>query len=1368
MKKILSLILAGLMTASCAAFVAADDAAAEATDAAVEEVAVDPAQAYAIEFLAKYGIFKGTSATEMVADADAAIQRYQMALFVSRISTGWVEDEKWEDGPANNSKFDDINDEPANKYLGALSYANQEGIIEGYSATKFAPYDGITYRDALTMVTRTLGYKGLSYPWGYIQQAVELGLTDGVDAAYTDNLTRGEVAVIIYNALFAEKKAGGTLAKSIFDVDFKWETIVIVSSDETSIAQNKVVLDRAPAGYVGFKIVDADGKLGATTYYVAEADMGLDAGHAAELAVGSAYIALFTADKDLVDMIDYDSLLIDTVVNDGLTNNAAETYTTFPILDALADYTLVEDKKGDEYISYFADELKVLQISEYEIIDIAEEQVGIDVANGNIMELDADGQWVVAWYYNSTLNRYYEFIDDDEDDGVTDVYINWMSDKEFNEWYADAVKKVLAKEYTYEFVSSFSGMGKDAYATLKLYDLDLDDDDLAEVASYKSYDFGYFYNSTATCGVNKNDVNHSGVAMPTYVIEDMDGNKAVNKFVEAGHEKHDPNYYSNIAAGEGFVWFNVDEEAVPGFKNADGSYNAGYVVYDWNKTTGEIEVVKFFSKSIEGVDEDSYVATGILQAYSTKAQTLTIDGESFVYGYDKALPEHNALTGVSAYMAKGDNSLAARMLSAYKLDGLLMQYVEVVVLDGYVVDIEAVGAANDEVIVVVDYAGITSDGYIAVYGYSTDSAKLDIFKINSYNGWKQGDYRYNPWNAEADEAFAFGTVYSINSYDSATNSYGVYTYVNPEDYVDNNSLSPIKLTFEGGYRVINDGEDVQAQAKTDSYILIQTTSNHSFTNQKTLPGFVNYFTGYDIPNGTEIEGTKLYASGGKFVIFVDTMPSIAGTYLNSDIGFVLYDAANTDVKKNLALEAAYDDAITDEWYLLGATYTTACALDLLTGEFVECIKGANIDLEDGQVYMTINGVMMGVVGENILDGVWDKLVANPNYNTDLDLAGFLNTMYYFYKMDGVMESISDLKEKAPYILVNATNSEGSVGSPVSDNFFAGAYLHQFDATAAAISKDALKIQIAKDLIDFTGVSAAEAKLAAKVVPTVKIVNLSTKNGDDYIASLDELAKGKVYQGYVLYNTASQYAIVYIVADETVSVTTPDKAVASTDRDDWFFMVEGTEANHVVADVVIDWSGKNIVSTDADKNETVTGAIVDKLYIGYVYTDECDGTHDNLYGTAECPRNGKAFTPDMSFFGDTGNNYVIGAPSYLSKNSPLCHEDLELVTWNTTVTDTKADAYWVKGGACNKGEGYDYATLDYVNVDGTNDKEFVQAIVADITDVTVKEDGDTIQVDFTYDDQNIVINMVWNDVAGAFEYEIYAGDTFALDGITKNN
>ena len=103
MKKILSLILAGLMTLSAASFVAADDAA---VDAAVEQT--NSAEDYAIEFLANYGIFKGTSAAELVADAASPIQRYQMALFVSRISTGWVDDAQWEDGPANNATAEDI------------------------------------------------------------------------------------------------------------------------------------------------------------------------------------------------------------------------------------------------------------------------------------------------------------------------------------------------------------------------------------------------------------------------------------------------------------------------------------------------------------------------------------------------------------------------------------------------------------------------------------------------------------------------------------------------------------------------------------------------------------------------------------------------------------------------------------------------------------------------------------------------------------------------------------------------------------------------------------------------------------------------------------------------------------------------------------------------------------------------------------------------------------------------------------------------------------------------------------------------------------------------------------------------------------
>lgn len=347
-KKILSLILALLMTASSASAVLADDTAAIAEDTAVETSVGQYDKA--IEFLNNYGIFKGKSADDL--GAEDMLERYQMALFVARISTGYVDDEQWEDGPENWSEFTDISEGPVANYWGALSYANQKGIIEGYGNGKFGPTDGITYQNALTMVVRTLGYQGLEWPWGYIEKAVSLGLTDGITGvAYSAELNRGEVAQILYNALFATTKNGSTLALDNFGIEFGWEKIVITASDlNTFVADDDNDPKTTPTaktedangeytwydgsiktddGYVAFKLLNDDGTLGDDTYYVLGTDLGLtgaDHAHDDEAVVGEPYYVLFEKDEDsnLAKVVAYESLKVDTLVNAGKTDDDGE------------------------------------------------------------------------------------------------------------------------------------------------------------------------------------------------------------------------------------------------------------------------------------------------------------------------------------------------------------------------------------------------------------------------------------------------------------------------------------------------------------------------------------------------------------------------------------------------------------------------------------------------------------------------------------------------------------------------------------------------------------------------------------------------------------------------------------------------------------------------------------------------------------------------------------------------------------------------------------------------------------------------------------------------------------------------------------
>ena len=152
-----------------------------------------------IGILSDIGVVKGTSENEF--SPDDPVTREQMALLLFRLMIG-----KDNAGSLNTSPFTDLYDDT---YSGAISWANASGYILGTSDTTFEPTAGITLQDAMTMLVRALGHSSnqmnSGYPWTYIDAAVKLGLDDGLeDLRYTQELTRAEVAGLLYNALTAD------------------------------------------------------------------------------------------------------------------------------------------------------------------------------------------------------------------------------------------------------------------------------------------------------------------------------------------------------------------------------------------------------------------------------------------------------------------------------------------------------------------------------------------------------------------------------------------------------------------------------------------------------------------------------------------------------------------------------------------------------------------------------------------------------------------------------------------------------------------------------------------------------------------------------------------------------------------------------------------------------------------------------------------------------------------------------------------------------------------------------------------------------------------------------------------------------------
>lgn len=1215
MKKILSLILAGLMTLSAASFVAADDAA---VDAAVEQS--NTAEDYAIEFLANYGIFKGTSAAELVADADAAIQRYQMALFVSRISTGWVDDAQWEDGPANNSTFEDIGEEPANKYLGALSYANQNGIIEGYSATKFAPYDGITYRDALTMVVRTLGYKNLAYPWGYIQQAVELGLTEDVDAAYTDELTRGQVAVIIYNAMFANTKAGETLAKKIFGCDFGWEEIVIVASNESAFGAKGL---RAADGYVAFKILDKDGKLSANTYYVKKSELGLNGDHDDEIQVGAAYLALFTIKDDIASMVDADSLNYKTVYNMGITDNAGEAVATMPIKATLADLKIVKEYQKSDIISATdKPEIIIYSVGTSQVKGEDGTRVAIDWNTQNILKwVDKDkdgkaieGHWEAAWIYNPTLERYYEYVLDNKSGKV---YINWMSDDEFAKFYKAAVEVVKYEYQEYINIGSDGVNADTAYAKLRLFDT------TALMGLYKSYSIGQIYVDSKECKLNKNNVNHAdGKKYPTYKITNLDGETVYEQFIEKDHTAHE--YLSSLVGKAdkdgkydcGYAWLNV-ADFVTTFYKEDGSFeNGSIVLYNVNKTTGEIEIIKnITAKGSASDDADSYIATGVLKAYNTRTAEVNIDGQKYPLGYA-------SLQG-SIYGNVAEN-MKSMTLAAQSLDEFQMQYVTYVVVDGRVVDIDLKNNTTD-IVVVLGYAGITSDDYIAVYGYGSDDSTAHIYRIASYNGWKQGDYRYYPKNAWKDEAFKAGTIYTITSYDAETNSYNVYT--ENSDMNGRDDLAYYTFEFDRGYRTITKYEDatktkkvgdptIEKMSKDDKYFIVVVDAKGNAN------GVVYVRTGV-IASGWYVEGEAVVkANSGAYVIYANPSKVVGKDSNRNDlyavrgfqntaheIGFVVYDKAI-----GAALSAGYDEAIGGDWYLLGSTQTEVRTFDLLTGNTETCFVSNNIDLKKGHVYVTMNFGGARMIISELPDNVGCAHVAGQ-----------------CEVLDRIGELYSDDNHDTARFMVKEQIKFTKDG--IAKTYFADAFNFIDTPVTGA---------------DY---SAVDKKIAADVIGNITYFVLDD-NGDHTVEEIKaaELNDYTFYTGTAIYDCETKKVVVYILAGEETKKTAEvgqfgDKALTVASWN--YTLLDGSQKE---ASLKLAWNGTYSASA---KKTTLDKAT---LYFDYALDEDHGDIAKNgyLFGI-DADQHGKSyFAYNNTRVNYNGKEYAVCGDGLLSFDTIECN------------------------------------------------------------------------------------------------------------------
>ncbi len=776
MKKILSLILALLMIVSCASVIFADDAVTAAAPASE----ADSAYYDAVKFLVNYDIMHGKGDTLGVYDD---IKRYEMALFIGRICTGWVDDAAWEDGPENTSKFIDLAGTAAENYYGAISYVANKGIIEGVGGNRFAPEAGIKYEDALTMAVRALGYTGLAYPWGYIEKADDLGLTAGIKGvAYTETLKREVVAQIIFNALFAEKADGETLGLKNFGITNDYQIAIITATDGGIFCGGET---KAAEGYVKYAIVGETGKLGSARYFASAATFGLEGEHADELALGAAFKVVLDADGKILSA---ESCALDPVVNAGVNSKEAGKY---PIQAFLGEVALIG------YIDFNAAERSgnFMMCRDDNGATIALNELwGVDWYTGDILKKNGADEYGVEWFYNQLLDVYFQYKFNADGKVVGVEYLS----------KADAFQKInvnetYVREYTdcYDIVADAKTIKTTAYAKLSLFDTNGDGE--ADYGMYDAYRLGKTNTSfpildTSALVVGDTLEQCQGYfpnkpecwypkftkASLKYINEGIDiedyslvpnGGEPFGTFPFKSHETVNVkgckegwvSFQNGGASDEGdIVYLGLSADAI---WTSDGQplVDGEWVIYGTQPSTNEVTIVERLGEYEEG--KETYVATGVLRAYSTAKKTVTIGDQVFSTSYDE-------LTG-STFTSEFYRDGVWYMGSEY-LAKLFNQYVTYVVVDEKVVYVEACGAEELRFFIVDGFAGIDKEGYIVIDAWDTADGSHKQVRIDSCDNWKFGDMFYYAENyTDYSNLFTANTYLQILSYNKETNSYGV-------------------------------------------------------------------------------------------------------------------------------------------------------------------------------------------------------------------------------------------------------------------------------------------------------------------------------------------------------------------------------------------------------------------------------------------------------------------------------------------------------------------------------------------------------------------------------------------------------------------
>ena len=755
MKKILSLVLAMLMIFSMVPAVFA----AETSESDYQA---------AIEYLKALELYKGTTDGDA---ADELVERYQMALFTARMVTGRVDKAYWETD-ANDSKFTDLEALNA-EALGGVCYAAQQGIVNGIGGNEFAPFDNVTYRDAIVMIVRALGfnYPDSGYPWSYVNKARELGVLDGITGvSYTAEVKREVIAQLLYNAINAEIK-GQTIAASVFGVE---ETVVMVTASYDLVyagGASKSLKDTM----VKVSAVDAEGEPIGAEYYIAYRTLGAKNPTQANALVGTTFalthkgnfaeilavkslsqvfentpskkeavydIANKTfalgSNKYLVVNGDYSATLNNTqvTVNGGKEIKVFQAFGATSVKLGTSDYILAADgniyKKSNPFTPYaiysalvdkwFTVEEKIVTEDipavpdDTATTDKNESANALHITVGNKVYTEVTNVAALLALTTPACQGFSRLTAPNPNDG----------------WGLWSTKIHSALGVTYDYYKAIAS--------------DTDGDGDFDRVTVRPYELLRIKKSTTQRQIDKNNTYVTIFKTESFVdpVNDaLNGNFGgkvdTSKWMTT--TKYDLISYDDTVDGNG-AYDNVYLYRSTGI-SIDKVPNNAFVVAYVAPTTAvgmdrEIEIVEVIGGAQENAEDNAYVFQTYIRGYDSVTNKI-IYGANYdtMYFGTYAVKNSSAFDAPNAYK---DNRGKYTASTAKYVQQFWNKYVNVYVLNGAVIYIEPVVDA-DNFVILDSFTDFTEDGLKAM-AYSTLDGGYAEVTIGELNGWSLGGYDY--------------------------------------------------------------------------------------------------------------------------------------------------------------------------------------------------------------------------------------------------------------------------------------------------------------------------------------------------------------------------------------------------------------------------------------------------------------------------------------------------------------------------------------------------------------------------------------------------------------------------------------------------